>query len=734
MYIKKQHYLAFAAFVVLILVAVASLAFAHTSATLAVNSVQIIHKQTLPGQIAPSIKGLAPVRPTTGGKMLNLSIGLNLRNGPALDALIAAQNNPASSSYHHYLTPLQFEQAFAPTQASIQSVTSYLQSQGVQVTAVAPNRMLIDATSTVANAERAFNVTITDFSLHGRSVYSPTTNPSVPDTLNAVISNIAGLDNVAHYHYNSQLRQAAPHVASTGGYTPGDLRTAYDINPLLNSGATGTGQTVALFELDGYNPSDINTYLSNYGLGAAKYSSVLIDGATNTPGPGAIEVELDMEVVSAITPNAAQRIYIGPNNNTGVNDTYNQIVSDDTAKVISTSWGQCEANSGASELLALDNIFKQASAQGQAIFAASGDSGAYDCATTSLAVDSPADDPNVVGVGGTTLNVGSGSVYKSETAWSNANGNGGGGGISSQFTRPSYQTGTNLTNANREVPDVSADADPNTGYSVYCSVSAAGCGGWLTVGGTSAAAPLWAASAADINQYLATLNQPTFGSASASIYKLYNTNQTYNAYHDITAGSNLFYNAATGYDLASGIGSPDIWNMARDLAGTTTGGGSTGTGSSLSNGGFEGGTLSWAQASNGGYQLINSLYPHSGSQSAFLCGYSSCIDTLYQTVTLPSTITKAALSYWTYIDTQDGASTACTDTLTASIRTMSGTTITTMQTQCNTNTHGWTQYTFDVTASLSGYTSQKVEISFQGMTKTTTSSDFYLDDVAFNVA
>ena len=270
MSMKKHHYLAFAAFVVLILVAVASIVFARTSTTLAVNSVQIIHQQTLPGQIAPSIKGLTPVRSTASGKLLNLSIGLNLRNAPALDALIAAQNNPKSSSYHHYLTPLQFEQSFAPTQASVQSVTSYLQSQGIQVTSVAPNRMLLNATSSVTNAEHAFNVTIQDFSLHGRSVYSPDTNPSVPTSLNGIISTITGLDNVAYYHYNSQLKQALPHVAPTGGYTPNDLRAAYDINPLLNSGANGTGQTVAIFELDGFQPSDISTYLSNYGLGSAK--------------------------------------------------------------------------------------------------------------------------------------------------------------------------------------------------------------------------------------------------------------------------------------------------------------------------------------------------------------------------------------------------------------------------------------------------------------------------------
>ncbi len=534
-------------------------------------------RSIIPGHTIPALAHSTPTGATALSRVMHLSIALKLRNQGELSALLQAQNDPHSSSYHQYLTPQQFAARFAPTQASVDAVVSYLHSQGLQVGAIAPNRLLIDASGTVDQVQRAFQVNIKDYAVHGRSVYAPAADPSVPSSLGGLILSVSGLDNVAQYH-----PMAGGHNGSGpgGGFTPSELRTAYDMNSLISS-ANGTGQTVAIFELDGYVPSDVNAYLSNYGLGSAKYSNVLVDGATNTAGAGAIEVELDMEVVSAIAPGATQKIYIGPNTTQGVNDTYNKIVTDNIAKVTSTSWGLCEASSGNSELSALDQIFAQGAAQGQAVFAASGDSGAYDCGDTNLGVDSPADDPNVVGVGGTNLQAGSGGTYSSESAWScpsctqNAPmGAGGGGGISSFFARPSYQTGTNLTNANREVPDVSADADPNSGYSFYCTVSASGCpsSGWAEVGGTSAAAPLWAGVATDTNAYLTNQGKPVLGSASATIYHLYNTSQSFTAYHDVTTGNNLFYNATTGYDNATGIGTPDAWNFARDAAGTTTSG------------------------------------------------------------------------------------------------------------------------------------------------------------------
>ncbi|MEO7022456.1 MAG: protease pro-enzyme activation domain-containing protein [Ktedonobacteraceae bacterium] len=533
-------------------------------------------RSTVPGHLVPALKHHAPIHTATANRQLQLSISLNLRNRANLDALLNDQNDPHSSLYHHYITPQQFTERFAPTAATVQSVVDYLRNEGLYVSLVASNRLLIDASGPISTVQQAFGVTIADYSLNGRTVYAPTSEPSVPANLAGVLLNIGGLDDVAVY------KPMAPRIAAAGpngGYTPTDLRTAYDMNSLISS-SNGSGQTVAIFELDGYTPSDINTYLSHYGLGSAKYSNVLVDGATNTAGAGAIEVELDMEIISAIAPGATQKVYIGPNSNSGVNDTYNKIVTDNVAKVTSTSWGECESASGNSELTAMDNIFAQGAAQGQSFFAASGDSGAYDCNDNNLAVDSPAGDPHVVGVGGTNLRINSNSSYNSESAWSNpndtqrsANGAGGGGGYSSFFSKPSYQSGPGVdSNSKRHVPDVSADADPASGYSVYCTASAAQCpsAGWVTIGGTSAAAPLWAGMAADTNAYLVSQGKHTLGNVDTELYTLFNTSQPFSAYHDVTTGNNLHYNAGTGYDLASGIGTPDAWNFARDVAGTTS--------------------------------------------------------------------------------------------------------------------------------------------------------------------
>jgi subtilase family serine protease len=554
------------------------------------SSLNANSRVTLPGHRPAALNSATSLGAVDASQQLQLSIGLPLRNDALLHTMLRDMYDPTSPHYHQFLTPQTFNQWFAPTQSTVNRVTTWLRQQGLQVGNVAPNHLLIDASGSVAQVESAFQVNINNYSKDGHTYYGPTGDPSLPATISDAIQSVNGLDNISALHPN-----LAPSIANTGpggGYTPGELRTAYDFNGIISAGNQGDGQTVAIFELDGYKSSDITTYESNYGLTGGSFSNILVDGATGSAGSGAIEVVLDMEVVFAVAPHVTEHIYEGPNTTQGVNDTYNRIVTDNTAKVMSTSWGLCEANSGTSELQTLDNIFAQGASQGISFFAAAGDSGAYDCDTTSLGVDSPADDPNVSGVGGTFLSTGTGGSYVSESAWNcstcsgrGPKGTGGGGGLSTFFSQPTWQQGPGVqnqySNGMREVPDISADADPNSGYSVYCTTTAAGCSatsGWISVGGTSAAAPLWAGAAADINQYLVGQGKSLLGFANPTWYLLACNTQSHAPFHDVTSGNNLFYPATAGYDLASGIGTPDVWNIAQDLGAginTTCGGGTT---------------------------------------------------------------------------------------------------------------------------------------------------------------
>jgi len=536
----------------------------------------------LTNQSVPLVSHANLVGEANAQQQLNLSIGLQLRNQQELQSLLREMYTPHSPGYHHFLSPQQFVDEFGPTAEQQQQVINYLQQQGFSITHISSNHLLIDASANVAQAEATFKVSINKYRLGAKQFYANANPPSIPGPLASIITSIGGLDNSVLMHPLYHLHQKNSHksaVGQGGGFAPADLNGAYNATPLLQSGVQGNNQTVAVFELDGYQSSDVTQYFQTYNLGSPSISNVLVDGFNGTAGAGAIEVALDIEVVGAMAPKAAQIVYMGPNTTQGVNDTYNQIVTDKKAQIATISWGECESQSGNAELQTLDNILSQGSAEGIAMYAASGDSGAYDCNDSNLAVDSPAGDPNITGVGGTNLQLNNGA-YGSESVWSNPSdtqrspkGAGGGGGISSFFKEPTWQTGPGVqnqySNGNREVPDVSADADPATGYSVYCTVAASGCpsSGWITVGGTSAAAPLWAGSTALINEYLQKQQKSRIGFANPMLYVLENATQQFPPFHDVSSGTNLFYPATSGYDEASGWGSPDIYNIARDVAG-----------------------------------------------------------------------------------------------------------------------------------------------------------------------
>jgi kumamolisin len=513
---------------------------------------------------------------------------------------------------------------------------------------------------------------------------------------------------------------------------------------------------------------------------------VLVDNFSGNAGQGAIEVELDMEVAAAMAPHANQIVYEGPNTTQGLNDTYNQIVHDDKAQIVSISWGLCEAYTGPAELQTLDNMFKQGASEGISFFAASGDSGAYDCGDSNRAVDSPADDPYITGVGGTNLQLNSGA-YGSESVWSNPNdthrspkGAGSGGGVSNTFLLPSWQKGPGVINSTyssgtpchapngqycREVPDVTANGDPATGYAMYCTVTNAGCppSGWLTVGGTSGAAPLWAGSTALINQYLQTQGKAVIGYANPALYNLFNAQQQFPAFHDITTGNNLYYPATGGYDMGSGMGSPDINNIAHDLVLLSGGGTPTPTPTNtpapspspspspsptntpspsptpppalIQNGGFESGQGRWQESSSGGYQIVNNLNAHIGQNSAYFCGYMGCDDRIWQIFNVPANYTKITVTYWWYSDTNKMGS-QCLDYFYSQLHTPAGATIANMQQSCNTQvTNNWVSKTYDVSTALAANKGKPVMLFFRGtnVQGQYQPTDFFVDDVVVTV-
>ncbi|MGH2842884.1 MAG: protease pro-enzyme activation domain-containing protein [Solirubrobacteraceae bacterium] len=591
--------------------------------------------------------GAAPLQPAgarvlgalPGGTQLSVLVALKPRDPVALANYATAVSTPGSSVYRRYLTVAGFRARFGPTAGQIAMVQASLRGAGLQGGRVSPNGLTIPVSASADALAHAFSTSFHQVRLRsGRVAFANVQSPSLDTAVAGLVQGVIGLDDLVQPHPLLMGRPAgrasAGHAASsletsprvvTGGpqpcstaaaaapgqdaYTSDEVASMYNFSSLYGAGDEGAGETVALFELEPNIHSDVTAFQSCYGT-SATVNYIAEDGGPTGSAPGrddaGLETELDIEDVIGLAPDATIDVYQAPNSNTGLIDNYTAMVDNASVQVISTSWGECESESGSSILSEEGTLFEQAATEGQSVFAAAGDDGSTDCVTSSLAVDDPASQPYVTGVGGTTSTTD--TAPPSQTVWNDSSNQtgAGGGGISSIHAMPAYQAGAaaslNVINSHssgtpcgaasgsycREVPDVSANADPYTGYLVYYDRS------WIGIGGTSGAAPLWAALTALTNASASCAGKP-IGFANPALYDAAAGGYS-SDFFDVTSGNNDYtpdgyagglYPAGSGYDMASGLGTPNGANLPAALCA----GGAAGDTVTVTNPGAQAGTV-----------------------------------------------------------------------------------------------------------------------------------------------
>jgi kumamolisin len=540
------------------------------------------------------VAGLQPL-PTTDvvvNKVITTSFDLALtqRHQRELAPFIASLTNTASGNYHHFLTPTQYARRFGASASTVNAVEGFLKSFGLRVGALSKGRNILHVSGTTSAIAHAFDAPVeTVRQGDGTLVAHFGATASLPHSLSNDVIAVAGLSSVVPKSINAIVSHAvgAPSTCpsagttvnttnSQGGYNAQQQGQLYGLGAAWALGHTGAGQTIGVYELANYNTNDVITFLSCYGVTPNITPFTVGTGPSNTDNSASAsnEATLDVEEASVLAPGAKIEVYQGTNSGSGPTDVYSQIASDNTATIVTTSWGGCEPQSDGGAQAEMP-IFEEMATQGQTIIAAAGDDGSSDCEgsgslapTTVAAVDDPASQPYVTGVGGLTVS----SIFPlSETVWNDACTTGrcgaGGGGVSTLWSQPAWQTGNGITTTAtsggmRMVPDLSVMGDPGTGFiEFYSGTTISTCQrncstDWMGIGGTSIGAPLVSALVA-VGAQTCNPVGGRLGFINPSLYEMATT-----GFNDVTTGTNdLFrignYPAGIGYDMASGLGSPN---------------------------------------------------------------------------------------------------------------------------------------------------------------------------------
>ena len=527
-----------------------------------------VRQTTLNGQARPV--GRLPVT-----QIMRLDIVLPLRDPAGLDSFLAVLHSSTVPNHQHFLTPSEFTARFGPTQEDYDAVVRYVQERGLAVVGGSRDGMDVQVRGPVSAIEAAFHVNLLTYQhpTENRVFYGPDREPSAD--LPFALWHISGLDNysIPHPLYvkksdyakahgispDSVVRHATTGSGPSASFLGSDMRAAYYGGTAL----TGSGQNLGLFEYLGTDLADLTTYYNNVKQTNTVPITLLSTDGTSTSCVDSraggrcddTEQTLDMTQALGMAPGLASLVmYVG--------STDTAIISAMTTHsplptTIGCSWGWTPADP-----TTLDPYFKKMAAQGQNFFAASGDSSTWSKRNEAW----PADDANVVSVGGTDLTTASaGGAWKSETAWVDS-----GGGISpDKVAIPSWQQLAGVINSTnkgsttlRNGPDVSANAN----FTFYVCADQTTCTA-NDYGGTSFAAPMWAGYIALVNQQLKANGFSTIGFINPYLYSFGVSSSYGTDFHDVTSGKSGSYSAVTGYDLVTGWGSPNGQGLINALVG-----------------------------------------------------------------------------------------------------------------------------------------------------------------------
>ncbi len=540
-----------------------------------------------------------------------------------LDALLQRQQDASSPDFHRWLTPEQYADRFGVAQADIDTLVAWLQSQNLSGISVARGRNAISLRGPVRSVEHAFGTEIHHYVVNGEPHFANATEPSIPAAFAGLIGEVRGLNDFRTKARNLKKTIRARPAYTDANFcanfclAPDDFATIYDITPLYTAGIDGTGETIAVIGQTRINLPDIAQFRAFFNLPVNTPQTMLVPGKSD---PGVSEddlgeANLDVEW-AGVTGRNAKILYVFSLN---AADAAQYAVDQNLAPVITMSYGNCEAAEGIEELT-MRIWAQQANSQGQTWVAAAGDYGGGDCVANigapvsvidSAAVDVPAAIPEVTGVGGSVFNEGTGTYWSTtntsnrasalkyipEAVWNDSVvaqvPTAGGGGLSMFFAKPSWQPSFGIPiDIWRGVPDISLNGsgfhDPylinpstfNAMTGLFVNTPLTAVSQLWEVGGTSAGAPSMAGIVALLNQYAVKNGyqaQPGLGNINPLLYAI--AKSAPGAFHDITNGSNVVdpclttldssctntmvgYTAKAGYDLASGLGSPDVNNLA----------------------------------------------------------------------------------------------------------------------------------------------------------------------------